>query len=256
MVEPWLEFGAIYDENYYRGKGADPLTDYVDEVANRERTIRQHEWRGILSVVRSLTDLTQTSSWLDFGCGAGGLVQYLRDEGISGAVGFEQSWSLDRLIGRGVAVLEESELDTRIGAFDVITAIEVIEHMADPVTELKRMRALLKPGGILFLTTGNARPYRGKINQWRYVIPEIHISLFEPSTLGVALEKAGFDPIFPGWGPGWAEIVRFKVLKNLRRKYIGRGEALVPWSVLTRLADARWGFSDHPIGRVPVEDRC
>ena len=61
-----------------------------------------------------------------------------------------------------------------------MTAIEVLEHTLDPLAELRRIRALLRPGGLLLLTTGNAAPFASRLTQWPYVIPEIHVSFFEP----------------------------------------------------------------------------
>jgi SAM-dependent methyltransferase len=134
-----------------------------------------------------------------------------------------------------------------------VTAIEVIEHVVDPVSELRRMAALLRPGGVLFLTTGNAAPYAERLREWRYVIPEIHVSFFEPRTLRLALEKAGLRPDEPGFGPGWTDIVRFKVLKNLRRRSISPLDRFVPWPLVARLLDRRLQLAAHPIGRAPLE---
>ena len=137
------------------------------------------------------------------------------------------------------------------GAFDVVTAIEVIEHVPDPVAELRRMAALLRPGGLLFLTTGNAAPYRDKLAEWRYVTPEIHVSFFEPRTLHVALERAGLQPADGGFGPGWTEIIRFKLLKNLKRRSVSPLERVVPWPLVARALDARLKISAHPVGWAP-----
>jgi len=68
---------------------------------------------------------------------------------------------------------------------------EVVEHLADPVAELKRIHSLLRPGGLFFLTTGNAAMQRRRFLKWPYIVPEIHVSYFEPRTLARALERAG-----------------------------------------------------------------
>jgi hypothetical protein len=106
----------------------------------------------------------------------------------------------------------------------------------------------MRPGGLLFLTTGNAAPFRDHLTTWRYVTPDVHISFFEPETLAIALPKAGFEPAFPGFGPGWPDIIRFKTLKSLRRHHRNWIEASVPWSVAARLLDHRLRLSAQPIG--------
>ena len=69
------------------------------------------------------------------------------------------------------------------GRFDVVTAIEVVEHIPGPLDTMRQIASLLKPGGRLFLTTGNAAPHRDSFTSWKYVHPDIHVAYFEPRTL-------------------------------------------------------------------------
>jgi SAM-dependent methyltransferase len=250
VADPWVDFDSIYSEEYYAGRGADPLVQYTHEVDHPDTTIRRYEWRGVLQRVGSLTSLRPETSWLDYGCGTGGLVEYLRRHGLRQTVGAEQGSRLQRLLERGVPIMRPEDFDKAQGTFDVVTAIEVIEHVVDPVSELERMRALLRPGGLLFLTTGNARPYAKRLLSWQYLRPEIHVSLFEPDSLAFALQRAGFEPAFPGYGPGWTNIIRFKVLKSLRHLFVGGWERTVPWPMLARAIDLRLALSAHPVGWV------
>lgn len=248
VSDPWIDFARIYSEEYYAGRGADPLVDYQDEVRRPDTTIRTYEWRGVLERIRGLTSVAEDTAWLDYGCGTGGLVDYLRSQGLRHAVGTEQGASLARLVERGVPIIDPEGLEDARGRFDVVTAVEVIEHLLDPVAELRRMRALLRPGGLLFLTTGNAEPHAARLLNWQYLRPEVHVSLFEPRTLALAFRLAGLVPSFPGYGPGWTNIIRYKVLKNLRRRSVSIWERSLPWPALARILDRRLALSAHPVG--------
>jgi SAM-dependent methyltransferase len=247
VTNPSLDFDILYSEDYYNGRGADTKLNYVGEVQQPTRTVRRYEWRGVLERVRDLTPLPERSRWLDYGCGTGGLVTYLRGQAVD-AFGFEQGWCGDLLRMNGVPTIEEPDFARQAGTFDVVSAIEVIEHVTDPVALLRTIRSLLKPGGLLFLTTGNAQPYHDRMTKWRYVTPDVHVSYFEPATLATALEGAGFAPAFPGFGPGWDDIIRYKLLMSLRRKWSSRVESIVPWRSLARVVDSRLKLSAQPVG--------
>jgi SAM-dependent methyltransferase len=248
VADPWTDYAAIYSEAYYSGRGADPLVDYVFELEHPDETIRQYEWRGVVRAVGSLRTLDEGSRWLDFGCGNGGLVRYIREQGVSDAVGFEEGWIADRARAAGIPILAPAGLDPLAGTFDVVTAIEVLEHVERPCDVLRRIRGLLKPGGLFFFTTGNARPARGRLSTWGYVRPEIHISFFEPETAARALESGGFTPEFRGFLPGFDDIIRFKALKNLGISRQAAWQGLLPWTLMARLLDARMGITAHPVG--------
>lgn len=249
VANPWRDYERIYDEGYYRGDGADPMVDYVFELEHPEFTIRQYEWCGVLKTVSGLVPVGPQTRWLDFGCGNGGLVRYVRQyTECHRVVGYETGRIKEHAAGLGVPFVSDAELDQQAGTFDIVSAIEVIEHIPEPLDALRKMRRLLRPGGLLFVTTGNAEPYRGRLVAWPYVNPTIHVSFFEPRTLAYAMEASGFRPEVGGRGAGFKEIVQFKVLKNLRMRRKSAWQGCLPWTAAARLIDARLGLSRMPIG--------
>ncbi len=81
---------------------------------------------------------------LDFGCGAGLLVQHLRARGYRHARGYEP-------------YAKEGPFAEPPGSgYDFIVSQDVIEHVAEPIEHLRDLMALAKPGGVLVIGTPNA----------------------------------------------------------------------------------------------------
>ncbi|MBI3317688.1 MAG: class I SAM-dependent methyltransferase [Candidatus Omnitrophica bacterium] len=138
---------------------------------------------------------------LDVGCGAGQFLAVAESRGWRGT-GLEVSRSaLDLLKQRRGAqfqVMETTlqELDLPEGSFDAVTLFEVLEHLDQPVELLRRAAALLKEGGLLYLTTPNLNSLSRRLlgGRWRVIAPE-HRCLFSPASIRQALEKARVRPI-------------------------------------------------------------
>jgi SAM-dependent methyltransferase len=250
VSNPWTDYASIYNADYYAGKGADPYVDYLYELEAPRQSVRFYEWRGIVRAVRSLVPLSPSTRWLDYGCGKGGLMRYCQQElgRDLQIVGFDEGWIAGKSEDYGIHVLTRSELNALPAAtFDIITAIEVIEHITAPRLMLREIRRLLRPGGLFFFTTGNAKPYRRNLLKWRYVYPDIHVSYFEPETLRRALTECGLMPARRGFLPGYSDIIRFKCLKALGLRKRSGWERCLPWALISRLVDWRLGLTDHPL---------
>jgi 2-polyprenyl-3-methyl-5-hydroxy-6-metoxy-1,4-benzoquinol methylase len=95
-------------------------------------------------------------SYLDFGSGVGAGALLFARNGFDVAMADISSTLLGfcrwRLSQRDLPArffdLKESKLPT--GAFDIITAMDVFEHLVDPVEALDELHRALKPGGYLF----------------------------------------------------------------------------------------------------------
>ena len=100
-------------------------------------------------------------SALDVGCGAGLLTEPLARLGTS-VTGIDASPEVIA-VAREHAAAMALEIEYRAGdvqdlqgEFDLVTAMEVIEHVAEPSIFLKALAKRLAPGGLLILSTPNA----------------------------------------------------------------------------------------------------
>ncbi|TSC88529.1 MAG: type 11 methyltransferase [Microgenomates group bacterium Gr01-1014_7] len=103
-------------------------------------------------------------------------------------------------------------------SFDKIVMSEIIEHVKDDIRVLKEARRVLKPGGILVLTTPNKNyPFLWDPINWFLEhlfnfhiksgffagIWNQHVRLYKPEEIGKKLEKVGFKvdscELLTGW---------------------------------------------------------
>lgn len=98
---------------------------------------------------------------LDVGCGAGLLTEPLARLGAR-ITGLDASTELiaaarEHAGAGGLAIdYRAGELEALKGLFDLITCMEVIEHVADPAAFVKALAKRLAPDGLLILSTPNA----------------------------------------------------------------------------------------------------
>lgn len=147
-----------------------------------------------LRVIELIKKRVKSGTVLDLGCYDGAL---LRDLGngyqrfgieASRAAAEVASQSKIDILGNDIADL--AAMDMR---FDVICAVDVIEHLRDPFSFLKAVADKLAPGGMVVLSTGNAAcPSWRAIGSrfWYGALPE-HISFISPEWARLAAAQLG-----------------------------------------------------------------
>jgi len=106
---------------------------------------------------------------LDVGCGGGILAEAMARRGAKQVLGIDlaaRPLGVARLhaLEAGVENLEYREIATEAlaaekpGAFDIVTCMEMLEHVPDPAAVVRACATLAKPGGWVFFSTLNRNP--------------------------------------------------------------------------------------------------
>ncbi|UYP28923.1 class I SAM-dependent methyltransferase [Pseudomonas sp. Z8(2022)] len=145
---------------------------------------------------------------LEIGCGAGGTLSYLKSNGLAQhVVGIDiASSQIEVALRQGVDEAFVSNLDDleeilHGRTFDAILMLDVLEHLVDPWSVLKRISGFLRPGGRAYVSLPNVQSVRVLVpllmGQWRYkelgILDKTHLRFFTKRTAVELLRGAGFE---------------------------------------------------------------
>jgi glycosyltransferase involved in cell wall biosynthesis len=194
FYEPKFDFG-VFDDAGYRVKTAkntlhhhilslewDPTWDVADLGANR----------GILSaeLAKRVAHVTAVD------------LERPTEAGDATALALDLDGQFDEVLGHG--------------RFDAVLALDVIEHLRRPEEAVRRISAILKPGGRLYASTGNIAflPLRGSLllGQFNYgkrgILDLTHTRLFTVYSFKKLLTNGGFlIKSVTGFGPPIADMI-------------------------------------------------
>jgi SAM-dependent methyltransferase len=139
--------------------------------------------------------------YLEIGCGYGFGIDFAARSFGWDARGIDPSLiarrgAADLGIRIDSAYLEPGQQD-EVGLFGAIVAMEVIEHIPDPVPFLEMLRSYLTPGGCIYMSTPTASVLDDRANPM--LVPVVcagyHTTIFSRDGLARAMERAGFDNV-------------------------------------------------------------
>jgi SAM-dependent methyltransferase len=172
---------------------------------------------------------------LDVGCFGGMFLMNAKGRGFDVA-GVEPNWDAflyvrDKL---GYEVVHGTVESAAFPSerFSVLSYLDVIEHVAEPVEELRRAHDLLRPGGVLVLTTPNVTGLPQRITKLKRAVTRQpwcpiddvpwHLWGFSRMSLIYCVEKAGFavreitlldpSPLTTNLGAGSSTVKRLGLL--------------------------------------------
>lgn len=206
------------DHSYFDSEENDPR--YREFYKGLEQLVKRHVSGRVM---------------LDVGCGDGVFLSSVSDEWSK--QGLEPSVSGATLARKKNLDVSQATLDDAPDPYnaDLISALDVIEHVIDPHHFVESCKRHLRPGGVILLLTGDADSYPAKIAgpQWSYLRWSGHISVFSQSGLRELLQRHGFEVL--AWSrcehpssPGAVAWWRVHLLEPARR-VLGRQKSWYPF---------------------------
>ena len=185
------EIGVLYPPDYEphqivrRRLGLLRRVDVGYGMSKRARFVERH--------------VSRRGDALDVGCGTGEFLLELRVRGWQ-VVGQEVSDFASRIAIEAGLDVRTCTLD-RCGfeaeSFDLVTLWDVVEHLHDPLAVLREVRRILRPSGLLVLSTPDLESPDSRLftDWWHGLEIPRHLVLFGPETIGQALQYAGFQSV-------------------------------------------------------------
>jgi 2-polyprenyl-6-hydroxyphenyl methylase/3-demethylubiquinone-9 3-methyltransferase len=147
---------------------------------------------------------------IDVGCGGGILAEALAQRGaqVTGIDMGEAPLSVARLhaLESGLhltyeQITAEEKAATSAQAFDIVTCLEMLEHVPDPASVVRACATLVKPGGDIYFSTLNRNPkaYALAILGAEYILRLLprgthdYAKFIRPSELALWLRESGLE---------------------------------------------------------------
>lgn len=187
---------ARYSETMAQFNAADFNAPQGGELARRQTVARQRLSRIAVLLDKAPRDIHV----VDVGCSRGQFVAAAiaagyRAEGVEPAPRIAEAARTAGVPVRTGLLEEQAFADN---TFDALTLFEVIEHLRTPLPLLAECRRVLKPGGILLISTANAASWTAAAMgaHWDYFDMERdggHISFYNPRSIAQLAANAGFE---------------------------------------------------------------
>lgn len=240
LTVPYAQFiKKFYTAGYFTGvSSAGAYSNYALDKPYITRTMGK-----FIAALKGI--LPPPARLLDIGCAYGYFVELALAAGYD-AYGIDASShaatrAKQRLNGRiweGTIGSVKFPLDTH---FDIITMLDVVEHLADPRTDLRHVSRLLTDDGRVLIATGDTESRTAKLlgRRWTFYIPPQHLFFFNKANLTTLLDQSGLEPVT------WFRVGKWLSLQYIFHLARTTGESgFAKW--LYPLIEAL------PLGRIPL----
>ena len=186
---------TMYEASYYQGTAA---YSYIDERKNEK--YESYVWDARL---KNILKFKPEGRFLDIGSSFGGFLNRAKNKGYE-AYGVEiSSYSAKYANERGIPTFKGSILQANFPekSFDIITLIEVIEHLDKPDLVFQKLSSILNDDGLLIIQTANfdGKQAIDEAAKYHYYLPG-HLYYYSLSNLQQILIQNGFKKFIPYYG--------------------------------------------------------
>ncbi len=138
----------------------------------------------------------KTNNMIDVGAGDGYFIQRAKEKGWNAYATEFDDISVELCRQKGITT-HKGKLEAKnyeAGMMDVIYSSEVIEHINNPVEEVRNFNAILRSGGVVYVTTPNFNSVSRKVlkSGWRIIEYPEHLCYYSSRTLGKLFKDNGF----------------------------------------------------------------
>jgi len=178
-----------------------PASDYsyADYYEGDNLSVPEAIVERIEEIVEGFDAYRAHNRLLDIGFGAGSYISAAANAGwnVSGVEVSKPAFAQARDAGRDVFFGQLYEGRYPENYFDVVLAVEVVEHLPQPRDFVLEVARVLRPGGLFWATTPHGRglSYRLLGVKWSTVSPPEHLQLFSRKGMELLLTNAGFQRV-------------------------------------------------------------
>ncbi len=186
--------GLIYSVG---GLPTDAIMDNYEEVEDPTYLVEEERRREAFGQSLDLIEkYVRRGRLVEVGAHVGLFLDVAQKRGWA-VMGVEPSrWAVETGCRRFGVDLRQGDLASQrlpAESVDAVATWDVLEHFSDPLGELREMRRILKPGGVVALTTVNIASPHARVTRGRWPwLMRMHLFYFTFQTLGAMMEEAGF----------------------------------------------------------------
>ncbi len=151
--------------------------------------------------------LPEKGRLLDFGCGAGHLVEQAQELGWEAHGCDVGEWIETASSNRNIDNIHVGNLDEIAfpnDHFDAAISMQVFEHLLEPLEDLAQLIRVVRPGGIVYINVPNYHTIPIMLGKDDFMLnePPQHVNYFAPATIRRLFKEAGLTQVQVRTGDG------------------------------------------------------